>query len=163
MSILLSVPLGNGSSLAASTISTYDLRAKASDMLGTLMKTYGPDYETLIPRKPIHQAPRPTLILVTSRRDTNPSKSTRLPRVVQIDNPNRHPRHPSSRLLARSVPRSASRAIKDQQSGILAKFVGWGCARVAHVGRAIGEGVASGEGVDCEVDVGESLLTICVG
>lgn len=52
MSILLSVPLGNGSSLAASTISTYDLRKKASDMLGTLMKTYGPDYETLIPRKP---------------------------------------------------------------------------------------------------------------
>ena len=53
MSILLSVPLGNAPapSLTASTTSTYALRQKASDMLGTLMKTYGPDYETLIPRK----------------------------------------------------------------------------------------------------------------
>lgn len=51
MSILLAVPLGNAPSLASSTTSTYALRSKASDMLGTLMKTYGPDYETLIPRK----------------------------------------------------------------------------------------------------------------
>lgn len=59
MSILLSVPLGNESSLAASKISTFDLRRKASDMLGTLMKTYGPDYETLIPRtySSVHSSP----------------------------------------------------------------------------------------------------------
>jgi hypothetical protein len=51
MSILLSVPLGSESSAVATKTSTFDLRRKASDLLGTLMKTYGPDYETLIPRK----------------------------------------------------------------------------------------------------------------
>ncbi|KAJ9105924.1 hypothetical protein QFC20_004162 [Naganishia adeliensis] len=71
MSILLSVPLGNESSLAASKISTFDLRRKASDMLGTLMKTYGPDYETLIPR--VTQTLQKALASPASFKSTTPT------------------------------------------------------------------------------------------
>ncbi|GHJ85581.1 hypothetical protein NliqN6_1983 [Naganishia liquefaciens] len=73
MSILLSVPLGNAPapSLTASTTSTYALRQKASDMLGTLMKTYGPDYETLIPR--VTQTLQKALASPASFKSTTPT------------------------------------------------------------------------------------------
>lgn len=118
MSILLSVPLGNESSLAASKISTFDLRRKASDMLGTLMKTYGPDYETLIPRTyrlstHLSFATYQSLDL-HHRSYSNAAESTCLAGIVQIYHANRHPRHKTGRLLSRPVPRCTARSRGDQ-------------------------------------------------
>ncbi|KAJ9125315.1 hypothetical protein QFC22_000272 [Naganishia vaughanmartiniae] len=71
MSILLSVPLGSESSAVATKTSTSDLRRKASDLLGTLMKTYGPDYETLIPR--VTQTLQKALASPASFKSTTPT------------------------------------------------------------------------------------------
>lgn len=127
MSILLSVPLGSESSAVATKTSTSDLRRKASDLLGTLMKTYGPDYETLIPRKSgtTRWKERPLIPQVghyfgPSRCYSNSTESTSIPGIFQIHHAYRHPGHASTRLFARKVPRRSPWFSRDKQPGVLA-------------------------------------------